>query len=73
MKPLGTKQVPSSAKQNLTTLDDPACLLVDMSTSEGRRTGLALDSVAPCLAVAKRPGPGARAIGKSRSPAVDLR
>jgi mRNA-degrading endonuclease toxin of MazEF toxin-antitoxin module len=34
---------------NLTMASDPACLLVDTSTPEGRATGLLRDSVVSCL------------------------
>jgi mRNA-degrading endonuclease toxin of MazEF toxin-antitoxin module len=32
--------------------DDPACVFVDTSTSEGRATGLVRDSVVSCLLLA---------------------
>jgi mRNA-degrading endonuclease toxin of MazEF toxin-antitoxin module len=35
--------------KNLTMAGDPACLLVDISTSEGKATGLIRDSVVSCL------------------------
>src|SRR5438552_942649 len=35
--------------KNLTMAGDPACLLVDVSTPEGKATGLVRDSVVSCL------------------------
>jgi mRNA-degrading endonuclease toxin of MazEF toxin-antitoxin module len=35
--------------KNLTMASDPVCLLIDISTPEGRATGLARDSVVSCL------------------------
>ena len=35
--------------KNLTMASDPACLFIDLSTPEGRATGLARDSVVSCL------------------------
>jgi mRNA interferase MazF len=35
--------------KNLTMASDPACLFIDMSTPEGRATGLVRDSVVSCL------------------------
>src|SRR5207248_977149 len=38
--------------KNLTLASDPACLLVDLNTPEGRATGLLQDSVVSCLLLA---------------------
>jgi len=35
--------------KNLTMVGDPACLLIDVSTPEGKATGLIRDSVISCL------------------------
>ena len=35
--------------KNLTMAGDPACLFIDVSTSEGKATGLVRDSVVSCL------------------------
>jgi mRNA interferase MazF len=35
--------------KNLTMVNDPSCLFVDLSTPEGRATGLVRDSVVSCL------------------------
>jgi mRNA-degrading endonuclease toxin of MazEF toxin-antitoxin module len=35
--------------KNLTMASDPACLFIDVSTSEGKATGLVCDSVVSCL------------------------
>lgn len=35
--------------KNLTMANDPACLFIDVSTSEGKATGLVRDSVVSCL------------------------
>jgi mRNA-degrading endonuclease toxin of MazEF toxin-antitoxin module len=35
--------------KNLTMASDPACLLIDVGTSEGKATGLIRDSVVSCL------------------------
>lgn len=35
--------------KNLTMANDPACLFVDVSTPEGKATGLVRDSVVSCL------------------------
>jgi mRNA-degrading endonuclease toxin of MazEF toxin-antitoxin module len=35
--------------KNLTMASDPACLFIDVSTPEGRATGLVRDSVVSCL------------------------
>src|SRR5450432_198643 len=37
---------------NLTMANDPACLLIDISTPDGKATGLLRDSVASCLVMA---------------------
>lgn len=41
--------VVAEVTSNLTMATDPACLLVDTSTPEGRATGLVRDSVVSCL------------------------
>ncbi|HZU37885.1 MAG TPA: type II toxin-antitoxin system PemK/MazF family toxin [Gemmataceae bacterium] len=41
--------VVAEVTKNLTMASDPACLLIDTRTPEGRATGLARDSVASCL------------------------
>ena len=35
--------------KNLTMVNDPACLFIDISTDDGRSTGLVRDSVVSCL------------------------
>ena len=35
--------------KNLTMASDPACLFIDVNTSEGKATGLVRDSVVSCL------------------------
>jgi mRNA-degrading endonuclease toxin of MazEF toxin-antitoxin module len=45
---VGTLVVAEITK-NLTMANDPACLLIDTSTPEGRATGLVRDSVVSCL------------------------
>src|SRR5437879_7392960 len=37
--------VVAEVTKNLTMKDDPACLFIDVSTSEGKGTGLLIDSV----------------------------
>ena len=37
--------VVAEVTKNLTMKDDPACLFIDVSTSEGKATGLLIDSV----------------------------
>jgi len=37
---------------NLTMARDPACLLIDVKTPEGKTTGLVRDSVVSCLVIA---------------------
>jgi len=37
---------------NLAAANDPACLLIDLSTPEGKASGLAQDSVVGCLFLA---------------------
>ena len=37
--------VVAEVTKNLTTKDDPACLFIDLSTPEGKATGLLVDSV----------------------------
>src|SRR5713101_8041094 len=41
--------VVAEVTKNLTMANDPACLFIDTSTSEGRATGLVRDSVVSCL------------------------
>ena len=41
--------VVAEVTKNLTMAGDPACLLIDTSTPEGRATGLVRDSVVSCL------------------------
>src|SRR5439155_5452360 len=41
--------VVAEVTKNLTMASDPACLLIDTSTPEGRATGLLRDSVVSCL------------------------
>jgi mRNA interferase MazF len=41
--------VVAEVTKNLTMASDPACLFVDMSTPDGRATGLVRDSVVSCL------------------------
>lgn len=41
--------VVAEVTKNLTMKDDPACLFVDVSTPEGKATGLLRDSVVSCL------------------------
>ena len=35
--------------KNLTMVNDPACLFIDINTADGRLTGLVRDSVVSCL------------------------
>lgn len=44
--------VVAEVTKNLTMADDPACLLIDVNTPEGRATGLLRDSVVSCLLLA---------------------
>lgn len=44
--------VVAEVTKNLTMKGDPACLLIDTSTPEGRATGLIRDSVVSCLLLA---------------------
>jgi mRNA interferase MazF len=41
--------VVAEVTSNLTMANDPACLFIDVTTPEGRATGLARDSVVSCL------------------------
>jgi mRNA-degrading endonuclease toxin of MazEF toxin-antitoxin module len=41
--------VVAEVTKNLTMAADPACLFIDVSTPEGKATGLARDSVVSCL------------------------
>ncbi len=41
--------VVAEVTKNLTMAGDPACLLIDTSTPEGKATGLVRDSVVSCL------------------------
>jgi len=47
-----TTLVVAEVTKNLTMADDPACLLIDVNTPEGRATGLLRDSVVSCLLLA---------------------
>src|SRR6185312_11530953 len=44
--------VVAEVTKNLTMASDPACLFIDVSTPEGRATGLIQDSVVSCLLLA---------------------
>ena len=41
--------VVAEVTKNLTMKDDPACLFIDVSTAEGKATGLLIDSVVSSL------------------------
>ncbi len=41
--------VVAEVTSNLTLAHDPACLLIDVTTAEGKATGLVRNSVASCL------------------------
>jgi mRNA-degrading endonuclease toxin of MazEF toxin-antitoxin module len=41
--------VVAEVTKNLTMAGDPACLLIDVNTPEGKATGLVRDSVVSCL------------------------
>ena len=41
--------VVAEVTSNLALANDPACLLIDVTTAEGKATGLVRDSVASCL------------------------
>jgi mRNA-degrading endonuclease toxin of MazEF toxin-antitoxin module len=41
--------VVAEVTKNLTMAEDPACLFIDVSTPEGKATGLVRDSVVSCL------------------------
>ena len=41
--------VVAEVTKNLTLKDDPACLFIDVSTPDGKSTGLLHDSVVSCL------------------------
>jgi mRNA interferase MazF len=41
--------VVAEVTKNMSMKDDPACLFIDISTSEGQATGLVRDSVVSCL------------------------
>ena len=41
--------VVAEVTKNITMASDPACLMIDVSTPEGKGTGLAMDSVVSCL------------------------
>jgi mRNA-degrading endonuclease toxin of MazEF toxin-antitoxin module len=43
--------VVAEVTKNLTMASDPACLFIDLSTPEGKATGLVRDSVVSCLAL----------------------
>ncbi len=44
--------VVAEVTKNLSMANDPACLLIDASTPEGKRTGVLQDSVVSCLILA---------------------
>jgi len=44
--------VVAEVTKNLTMADDPACLLIEITTAEGKATGLIRDSVVSCLLLA---------------------
>ena len=44
--------VVAEVTKNLTMVGDPACLLIDVSTPEGKATGLIHNSVVSCLLLA---------------------
>jgi mRNA-degrading endonuclease toxin of MazEF toxin-antitoxin module len=44
--------VVAEVTRNLALAHDPACLLIDLSTPEGKATGLIQDSVVSCLLLA---------------------
>jgi mRNA-degrading endonuclease toxin of MazEF toxin-antitoxin module len=44
-----TSVIVAEVTKNLTMAGDPACLFIDVSTSEGKATGLVRDSVISCL------------------------
>ena len=44
--------VVAEVTKNIAMASDPACLMIDVSTPDGRATGLALDSVVSCLLLA---------------------
>ena len=48
---LVTTVVVAEVTKNLDLANDPACLLIDVSTSEGQATGLVRDSVVSCLLI----------------------
>jgi Growth inhibitor len=41
--------VVAEVTKNLSMKDDPACLFIDINTTEGKSTGLVRDSVVSCL------------------------
>ena len=43
--------VVAEVTKNLTMAGDPACLFIDVTTPEGKATGLVRDSVVSCLAL----------------------
>src|SRR5208283_5094570 len=43
--------VVAEVTKNLTMKDDPACLFIDVSTAEGKATGLLIDSVVSNLVI----------------------
>ena len=45
--------VVAEVTKNLTMKNDPACLFIDVSTPEGKATGLLIDSVVSSLVLAK--------------------
>lgn len=43
--------VVAEVTKNLSMKDDPACLFIDITTAEGKATGLVRDSVVSCLLI----------------------
>ena len=48
--------VVAEVTKNLTMKGDPACLFIDVSTPDGRATGLLIDSVNGCKRIFPEPG-----------------
>jgi mRNA-degrading endonuclease toxin of MazEF toxin-antitoxin module len=44
--------VVAEVTKNIAMASDPACMMIDLSTPEGRATGLTMDSVVSCLLLA---------------------
>jgi mRNA interferase MazF len=55
---------------NLTLASDPACLFIDVTTAEGKATGLISDSVVSCLALVYVYADDANQVLGSLSPAM---